>query len=523
VPARLSVRLSIACLILAMGGTLAGSPAAGATRRGDRDVAARATTETSATELLAQARSLFVGFSAGSQRRAPGATSDGRDVTMLLTELARNVDNLPTADQRREARAILARPTQGGTPGTDIEHSYTTAEQEPICDEVCIHYVASTADQASGSYVSTVQATMATVWDKEIVSLGYRAPRSDLAVSDHGPDGRLDVYLQDLPNGYYGYCVPDTGNRLTSGYCVLDNDYSTREFPDNTPTENLRVTAAHEFFHAVQFAYDSWENAWLMEGTAAWMEDEVYDGINDNLQYLAQSQQHYPYIPLDYSGSNYLPYGSWVFWRFLSERTGSGASDNPGFIRKVWEDAVGTTYSIEALKKALRARGTNFRTIYGIFGTWMSHPGHYFSEGKRYPTAFRDGRFTLTRAHPSASKRVPVSHMTHSFMRLTPGPNLTGAWRLRVSVNMAAPYRGSAAQLIVSRRNGSVRTWAIPLNSRGNGTRTFGFRRSRLTLVEVDMVNVSSRFHCYQGTNQSCHGTSYDDDLPASFSAKAIR
>jgi hypothetical protein len=47
---------------------------------------------------------------------------------------------------------------------------------------------------------------------------------------------------------------------------VLDDDYSTSQFPD-PPLVSLDVTAAHEFFHAVQFAYDYFEDSWLMEGT----------------------------------------------------------------------------------------------------------------------------------------------------------------------------------------------------------------------------------------------------------------
>ena len=46
--------------------------------------------------------------------------------------------------------------------------------------------------------------------------------------------------------------------------------------PAHTPLENLEVTAAHELFHAVQFAYDYDEDAWFMEATATWAEDEVY-------------------------------------------------------------------------------------------------------------------------------------------------------------------------------------------------------------------------------------------------------
>ena len=59
---------------------------------------------------------------------------------------------------------------------------------------------------------------------------------------------------------------------------MVDNNYTEGIFRNHTPIQNLKVTLAHEFFHAVQFAYDIGEDTWLMEGTATWMEDQVYDG-----------------------------------------------------------------------------------------------------------------------------------------------------------------------------------------------------------------------------------------------------
>ncbi len=63
----------------------------------------------------------------------------------------------------------------------------------------------------------------------------------------------------------------------------------------------LRATAAHEFFHAVQFAYDSSEDAWLTEGTAVWMEDRVADDVNANRRWLRSSPLVHPWVPVDSS------------------------------------------------------------------------------------------------------------------------------------------------------------------------------------------------------------------------------
>jgi hypothetical protein len=516
-------------LVTALGVTLAVSPSAGATTR-RVDGSPTSSPARTAKETLAQAKALLAGSGPASRRRA-GSAARG-DATMVLTDLAHHVDDLSESD-RRAARALLARPSYHGTPAGEWEHSYTVPEHTPVCAVVCVHYVTSTGDKVSSAddnhdgipnYVSTVAATMGRVWAKEVTALGYRAPRSDVTLADNGGSALVDVYLQDLPQGLYGYCVPDTDARVTSGYCVLDNDYLRSEFPAHTPLENLQVTAAHEFFHAVQFGYDSYEDEWLMEGTAAWMEDEVFDGVNDNLQYLVESPLRNPFIPLDYSGDDYGPYGAWVFWKYLSEWAGAGRNDSPRIVRDVWAAAVGSTYSTAALQKVLVARHSSFSRAFGTFGTWMREPARYFSEGRTYPAATLDGRFTLTRAHPSTGLRgYRMSHMTHSFVRFSPGSTLTGAWRLHVAVNMADTVRGSSARLVVHRRSGGPSVIAIPLNRTGAGARTLGFSRAAVSGVELDMVNSSIRFSCNHRTYQSCSGVSHDDSLPARFSARAIR
>ena len=110
-----------------------------------------------------------------------------------------------------------------------------------------------------------------------------------------------DVYLANLgPLGLYGYCAPEDGlagqlNRYTA-YCVLDDDYTG--FPLG-PFPSLQVTAAHEFFHAIQFNYDTFEDRWLMEATATWMEERYADAVDDNRQYIKYGQTRKPGIPLD--------------------------------------------------------------------------------------------------------------------------------------------------------------------------------------------------------------------------------
>ena len=148
---------------------------------------------------------------------------------------------------------------------------------------------------------------MKKTWAREVGQLGYRRPVKD---GNRGGNDKFDVYLKDLgAKGYYGYCAKERlkpGTRwMASGYCVLDNNFSRAEFGAK-PVESLKVTAAHEFFHAIQYAYDYAEDGWIMEATATWMEERVADDVNDNRQYLPHGQVAQPGEALDLFNSGGL-------------------------------------------------------------------------------------------------------------------------------------------------------------------------------------------------------------------------
>ncbi|NUS52961.1 MAG: hypothetical protein HOQ22_18220 [Nocardioidaceae bacterium] len=507
------------------------------------ETAARTTTSTTPQQTLAAAKALF---SASARRRlaASGvAVPDGRDASLVLRDLRQSLDRLSPAD-RATARRILARPTVGGTlVDSTLEHNYTVAEEAPVCDadRICVHYVTSTDDASTLAQAQLTLATLEDVWDKEVGGLGYKKPLPDGDLVENGGDSRFDVYLQNLtsPDGaLFGYCIPDTDQVTSPGYCVLDNDYSPAVYGTaHTPQENLEVTAAHEFFHAVQFAYDSFEDAWFMEGTAAWMEDEVYTTVNDNRVHLPISQMRMGFFPLDttvFPGEIfgepqpvYEPYGSWVFWRYLSESaTASKATASPTIVRQVWEKAAEAGYySTKALSAVLRAKGTSFAAKYATFTVWNRDPKKYFQEGAAYPRSALDKSFVLTARKPSSGGwRIDNNdHMSFGVARFTPGTTLTGPRRLRIAVDMADRSRGSVARVVVHGRGGSATSYAVTLDRLGRGGKTVNFRRSTVANVELIYSNTSTRFTCNRNTQYSCAGTGTDDNRSVNFAARAIR
>ncbi|MFL6181314.1 MAG: MXAN_6640 family putative metalloprotease [Actinomycetes bacterium] len=451
--------------------------------------------------------------------------------TLALRDLALKADRLTGAD-RRHAEALLARPNQA-TGSRDGFAAWKTREaaasrngkgcsldpQTPIC----VHWTKRSADAPDPkdsdhdgvpNWAEVTLAEMEHVWDYEVNTLGFRKPMTDQRGSKDNDGVFFDVYLSDIGSRYYGYCaIDDSHNRRNynfkdrSGYCVLDDDYAKSQFRAHSPRENLQVTAAHEFFHAIQFAYDASEDLWFMEGGAAWIEDEVYDHVNDNRQYLATSQFRHPRQPLD-NNRGIGVYGTWGFLRYLSERFGTEV------IRRSWQRADGSPggpddYSLVALRHAVTSEGADLNKVLGTFGLVVADPNAFLSEGKQFPARTVDG-FRLDRDRDSTKwRRYSLDHLSYAPIEFRPGDRVRRGDRLHISVD--APRRGTHPEVraMVVRRNGSVSgVRNVHLNRHGNGSIRIGFGDSHIRKVLLSMANTSTDFRrCFShSTSYSCHG-----------------
>lgn len=533
----LALTTSLAVLPLGGGVVAVADPAPAGTHADDADHAATAAID--ALDALDEAKALFDRPAPTPERRLSGnGPAPTRDGTLALRELALRIGDLSSRADRLAAHRILQRPTDGGASGTG-EPKYSVPASEVCTARVCVHWVENDLNAPTGSdgepatvpsWVSTTLSTVDRVYRAETGALGYRNPASDLVATDNGGDARLDVYLADIGGqGLFGYCAPEgpagSSAYAAYGYCVLDNDYASRQFGTaHSPLQNLQVTAAHEIFHAVQFGYDWTEDLWLMEGTAAWMEDELYDAVNDNRGYLSFSPLAASDMPLDFVTEQTRGYGAWIFWRFLSEWTGRGAADDPSVVRQVWQAAAGARYSTAALKRVLAARHTSFPVALARFGMWNRDPSRFYSEGRAYHAPPLLARKTFTRSSRSTARRsVRQYHMGQRFVRYTPGRSLRGRWRLRASVDLADTFRGSRAQLVVHRRSGAVVPVTVPLTRHGVGVRVVRFDRRTVRYVELGLIDASTRFRCGRDTYLSCAGLPLDDGVRSTFSARVLR
>lgn len=444
-----------------------------------------------------------------------GADEQSRDTLELRDQFF----GAAPADGRlaRSARIALARP----------EWDPALPQGRECTDTVCVHYVGSGRDappmaSSTGVVPDWVTLTLQTAHASlaRMVELGWPLPPSDRGA---GGTAQFDVYLEDVgQQGLYGYCAPEhlvPGERnVASSYCVLDNDFT--EFP-LPPAPSMRVTAAHELFHAVQFGLDAREDGWFLEATATWMEEQVTDDVDDNRQYLRHGQLGDPRTPLDTFDSGLGSYGNWIFFQRLAQRFGVDA------VRKVWHRADGhrgrrNDISVHAIKRFVTSRGVSWPRFYADFIAANRTARSSYAEGSSYRPTKPQSRARLGRARPTWSRSLRLDHLTGHVASLRPAPGLRRG-RLRVTVDAGRKATAPAAHLVVVGRKGIIGRSPIRLDRRGHGSRVVKFRRPQVRRVEVVLANASTRYTCNRGSQFACHGKPLDDRRDFRVSARVLR
>jgi hypothetical protein len=382
--------------------------------------------------------------------------------------------------------------------------------------------------------VETNVTVLESLWQKEVVEYGFRPPRSDIDIPNHGPDGRVDVYLADLVDrGILGYCAPERPPNYqsfnASGYCVLDNDYTPAQVgaPGLAGLLELELTAVHEFFHDIQFGYDASDDVWLLEGTATWIEDEAFPNVYEAYNRFPYSALRQPQVPVDFvSATKPYQYGSWVFWRFLEELLAPDASHYaPQVIRRVWELADASPggpdmYSLQAVEAVLAEHGIPFRTAFLDFALANFRPASFYREGKTWPAAPVQ-RVQRIGSGGRASATLRLDHLSSRYVAFVPGRGARAGSQLSLNLDLPVLGKAPAAAALVYSRRGAPSTRRIPLSLAGNGSIRVPFGSKQVSRVVLVLVNASDRYRCWGfRSRMSCQGTPLDDKAPYRYSAR---
>ena len=420
-------------------------------------------------------RRQLAGFSAAALlllAAVPVAASASTGLAAAMPSLA-SPSQKPFIAPRPRPTEARGRPTDSPDPN---RNAYTVPEapRSPACGvHFCVHWVAEGIDapslaDANGDgvpdFVERVLSVAEHVHAVENGKLGWREPKSDGRKG--GGVGKTDIYLSQIGGELFGYAAPDRGQatkqhripRRLHGYLVLDNDYSAFEFPGTSPLNDLEVTLAHEYNHILQFGYDAFQDPWFAESTAIWMEDQVYNGINDYLRYVRRWVKRWD-TPL--TASSIKEYGSAVWNQWLERHYGDS------IVRSAWARAIHTRpggFSVAAYEAAIRAAGhSDFGHDFARFAAdvaeWRTGKG--FRESRLYPDMPRQGRLPLD----GQALHRRLNHTTFTLLRVRAGGGRA------VAVHAVAP-RGIATGLaLVGRIGGELQGKTITRLdfSRGGG------------------------------------------------------
>ena len=454
-------------------------------------------TEAEAERTLEEAEEIL----AGDAEAAP----TGRELTVALRDLALALPAL-RGSERREARAILVRPTDGA--GDPLGDGYAVDEETPVCSAgFCVHYVAATNDAPSlvdvspangiPDYVERVLEAAEASYSVANGLLGWTEPRSD---GSRGGNSKTDVYLKNISSqGLFGYAAPDPSQGLVRkqyAYLVIDNDYSAAEFPGYaTPLDPMRVTIAHEYNHVLQFAYDSFQDTWLFESTATWMEEQVFPAIDDYVDGFVAEFARRPHVPLTDPRTRKI-YGDAVWQHFLSSRFDHAVT------RDAWASSTKTRpkdFAVGAFDHVLDGRGTSFSRQFARFAAATAEWRATSVFPDTYPDVKRSGAL-----RPGRARTAKLDHTAYRLYDLTGSAKGRGASSGDLKLVVRAAGRTRSGLALVARRGsptgGTVKTKVKFLERGGRGVvklRRFG-RYDRITAV---VVNADGRVDGFSGND----------------------
>jgi hypothetical protein len=376
----------------------------------------------------------------------------GFAVLAFATPVAASAAPQPFITPRARPTEALERPGEGITPSRNA-YNVPEAPDSPACDvNFCVHWVDQGLDAPNlkdtdgdgvPDYVERVLAVAEHVHQVENDKLGWREPLSDGTLG--GGNGKTDIYLSEIGGALFGYAAPDRDQavdgrqpRHLHGYLVLDNDYNAFEFPHTEPGHDLKVTLAHEYNHILQFGYEAYEDPWFAESTAVWMEDQVYNGIDDYLRYVRKWAQLWE-TPL--TANTLKEYGTAVWNQWLARHYGRA------MIREIWAGAASARppgFAVAAYENAIHAAGSSsfgrdFTRFAADVSEWRTGIG--FRESYLYPDMPRQGTLALGGA-------PATRHLNHTTFSLLGVHAPAGS---AVEVTLEAPEGVDAGVALVGR------------------------------------------------------------------------
>jgi hypothetical protein len=428
----------------------------------------------------------------------------------IFDEASRNRSSL-SAKGQAYFKIAATRPVFSGiplvhsTPYFDIHYTTTGADAVALTD---VNPANSIPD-----YIDFMASVMDTVHVKA-VNDGYTMPPSD---GTEGGSSAYDVYIQDLGAGLYGYCQPEDVagdnpnspaineiNAMTS-YLALSSDYSWTASVDTS----VKVTVAHEFFHAIQFGYESNDSDFLYEATAVWMEEHMFPGLDDNLQYLPDFFSD-PDVSLnwgDADGSAFSGhfYSAWLYFQHMTEYT------NDSIIRTIFVNSISNP-DMGGIDLALQEYGKDFKSDFQDFLIAnfllidsLNYPQYSYDKAQTYKNFIAQAPYNLTGPKIEGSLTYTGSDLTH-FSVANGNAKL---YRLGADYITVHPDRDCFINLTPNSLSAVIDMVVVAKDSLGNFTVLNSVQQANSYVVNVNVTSSYQEFtaiiyrHDYNIFNQA--------------------
>ena len=260
-----------------------------------------------------------------------------------------------------------------------------------------IHYTTDTRDSVSivdennngiPDRIEKIAAAFELSYQTQIQQLGYSHPPS--MKNGSAP---YHIYVVDLHNQFARTVSSDLDSNVweqtnVSSFILFDNDFEGPGF-HISGDDAIKVTAAHEFFHAIQLGYVfRKKDAFFYEMTAVWMETQVFKQIHNYLYYLDYffSAPDIPLNGISFTIPNVMKhvYGGCIFGFYIEENFGTAA------IRNIWEQ-MPNKKALEAAAHLFNGHGSTFENEFVNFAKWnyftgsRALTGYGYSNSEKFP------------------------------------------------------------------------------------------------------------------------------------------
>ena len=198
-----------------------------------------------------------------------------------------------------------------------------------------------------------------------------------------GGDSSYDIYIINLiaTSSLVEYGENRLDNNQATSYIQIDNGF-TEDAYHTKGEDAMKVTVAHEFFHAIQRSYraNPGNEVFFYEMSSVWMEDLIFPEVNDYLDEVWTDEFfNNPNVDI----TSLTGYSLGLYAHYLSSVI--DLDQNHSIILEMWEEFRTESSALTAMNAVLESNyGLNFTRTFVDFCSLNFFNGYYLDENNEF-------------------------------------------------------------------------------------------------------------------------------------------